>query len=375
MPEVADIFRLHAPAYRQRFGQNLLPSHRKALEDIEHCRTPYFGGHVYSCLHCGREHYSYHSCQNRHCPKCQGERTERWLQQMRSRMLPCPYFLITPTLPKELRSLARSHQKVVYSILMQSAGAAIQELALDPRYLGATPAIMAVLHTWTRAMAYHLHVHFLVSAGGLDPNGRWVDAKRSRFLFPAPALSPIFRAKFCDGLRRRRLLQYAPAKVWKKNWVVDCKHAGNGETVLSYLARYIHRIAISNSRIDAIDNGQVTFHYRQNKTHQLKYVTIPGQDFIARFLQHVLPRGFTKVRYYGLWSPSSAAKLEEARAQLPPAPPPPPPQPVTIPGGDSAETTRAAATQDFSTTCHLCPFCHQGPLLLLRLVPRRARSP
>ena len=372
MPEVADIFRLHGPAYRERFGQKLLPSHRKALDDIEHCRTPYFGGHVYSCLHCGREHYSYHSCQNRHCSKCQRERTERWLQQMRSRMLPCSYFLITATLPQELRSLARSHQKAVYSILMQSAAAAIQKLALDPQYIGAIPAIMGILQTWTRAMTYHPHVHFLVSAGGLDPNGRWVDAKRAHFLLPAPALSPIFQGKFCHGLRRRGLLEHAPAKVWKKNWVVDCKRAGNGEMVLSYLARYIHRIAISNSRIDTIDNGQVTFHYRHNKTHQLKYVTISGQDFIARFLQHVLPRGFTKVRYYGLWSPSSAAKLEEARAQLPPAPPP---QPVKTPSRDPGDTIHAAATPDFCTTCHLCPFCHQGPLLLLRVVPRRARSP
>lgn len=371
MPEVADIFRLHGAAYRQRFGQNLLPSHRRALDDIESCRTPDLGGNLYSCLHCGREHYSYHSCQNRHCPKCQRERTERWLRQQGSRMLPCSYFLITATLPQQLRSLARSQQKIIYGILMQSAAAAIQKLALDPRYLGATPAIMGALHTWTRGMAYHPHVHFLVSAGGLDQNGRWINSKRPRYLLPTRALSVIFRAKFCDGLRKRGCLHLAPTTVWKKNWVVHGQHAGSGQTVLTYLARYIHRIAITNSRIDGIDNGQVTFHYRDNKTRSIKQITISAPDFIARFLQHVLPRGFTKVRYYGLWSPSSAAKLEEARAQIPT----PPLAPVATPGRDADDGATVDAAPDSVPAHHRCPFCRQGPLLLCRIVPRRGRSP
>jgi hypothetical protein len=288
-------------------------------------------------------------------------------------LLACSYFLVTATLPQELRSLARSQQKRIYGILMQSAAAAIQKLALDPQYIGATPAIMGVLHTWTRAMTYHPHAHFLVSAGGLDRNGRWIHSKRSHYLLPARTLGLIFRAKFCDSLRRQGWLGDAPAKVWRKNWVVHCQHAGSGETVLSYLARYIYRIAISNNRIDAIDNGQVTFHYRDNKTQLVKRVTISGQDFVARFLQHVLPRGFTKVRYYGLWSPSSAAKLVEARAQLPSAPPPP--QTDKIPARHRDGRIRATATPDLCTTCHLCPFCRQGPLLFLRVLPRRARSP
>jgi len=373
MPEVADIFRLHAPAYREQFGQKLLPSHRKALEDIERCRTPDLGGHVYSCQNCGYEHYSYHSCRNRHCPKCQHERTERWLHQQRSRLLPCPHFLITATLPQELRSLARSRQKALYAILMQTTAASILKLALDPRYLGAKPAIMGILHTWTRAMTYHPHVHFLVSAGGLDRNGRWVHPNHSHYLLPARALGLIFRAKFCDALRRHGLLDNAPTKVWNKNWVVHCQHAGTGETVLSYLARYIYRIAISNHRIETIDNAQVTFRYRDNKTQLLKRTTISGQDFIARFLQHVLPRGFTKVRYYGLWSPSSTTKLEEARAQLPP--PPPPPQPAKARGRDPNNSTDASAILESFSSYHLCPFCHQGPLLHRRILPRRPRSP
>lgn len=370
MPEVAEIFGLHARTYRQRFGEKLLPSHRRALEDIEHCRTSYFGGHVYSCSHCGREHYSYHSCQNRNCPKCQRERTERWLRQIRSRMLPCPYFLITATLPQELRPLARSHQKNLYGILFQTAAAAIGKLARDPAYLGATPAILAVLHTWSRAMAYHPHVHFLVSAGGLDENGRWILPKHSHYLMPVRPLGLIFRAKICDALRRQGWLDEVPDKVWKKNWVLHCQHAGSGETVVSYLARYVHRIAIRNSRIDTIDNGQVTFHYRDNKTQSLKRITLSGPDFLSRFLQHVLPRGFMKVRYYGLWSPSSAAKLEEARAQIPP-----PPRSLNTSETDCEKRIHASPSPDPRPSDHLCPFCHRGPILLRRILPRRARSP
>jgi len=373
MPEVADIFRLHAQAYRERFGQKLLPSHRKALDDIERCRTPYFGGHVYSCQHCGREHYSDHSCQNRHCPKCQHERTERWLEHQRSRMLPCPYFLITATLPQELRSLARSHQKALYAILIQSAAAAIRKLALDPATLGATPALLGVLHTWTRALTYHPHVHFLVSAGGLDDEQRWIDSKRPHFPLPARPLSLIFRAKFCDALRRHGLLEETPPQVWKKNWVVHCQHAGSGETVLSYLARYIYRIAIRNHRIENIDNGQVTFHYRDNKTQIFKRITLSAQDFISRFLQHVLPRGFTKVRYYGLWSPAAASRLQAARAQLLP------PSPTRGKEPDPADPTSTGSAASSSLLAHprprLCPYCHQGPVLLTSTIPRRARAP
>jgi len=285
-------------------------------------------------------------------------------------MLPSPYFLITATLPQELRSLTRSHQKKVYGILFQTAAAAIQKLAHDPTYLGATPAILAVLHTWSRAMAYHPHVHFLVSAGGLDENGHWILPKHSHYLMPARPLGLIFRAKFCDALRKQGLLDEVPPKVWKKNWVLHCQHAGSGETVVSYLARYIHRIAISNSRIDTIDNGQVTFHYRDSKTQNLKRITLSGHDFLSRFLQHVLPRGFTKVRYYGLWSPSSAAKLEEARAQISV-----PPRPIKTSESDCENSIHASPSPGARIPDHLCPFCHRGPILLRRVLPRRARSP
>lgn len=185
MLEIADIFREVGPAYRERFGARMLPSHLKAMSDIELCRTAALGGHLRKCDHCGETDYSYHSCRNRHCPKCHGDQTERWLEAQRSRMLLCPYFLLTFTLPDELRELARSNQKIVYGILLTCAAEALKTLAADPRYMGARPGMIAVLHTWTRAMLYHPHAHFLVTAGGLTKDDRrWVECKNPAFLVP-----------------------------------------------------------------------------------------------------------------------------------------------------------------------------------------------
>jgi hypothetical protein len=206
MLEVADIVRLHGAAYRQQFGDRLTATQKRALRDILHCRTPFFGGHVYTCAPCGRDVYAYHSCGNRHCPKCHRDQTERWLARHRSRLLPCPYYLLTFTLPAPLRPLARSHPRIVYSLLLRSAAQSLLKLARDPRYLGGRPACLAILHTWTRAMLYHPHVHMLVSAGGLGPDGHWIPPRSRGFFVPVRALSPIFRARMCDGLNRAGLL-------------------------------------------------------------------------------------------------------------------------------------------------------------------------
>ena len=172
MLEVADVFREAGPAYRQRFGSRMLPSHLKAMRDIERCRTQALGGHLRQCDRCATLQYSYHSCRNRHCPKCQGDQTQAWLDRQRARLLPCPYFLLTFTLPDPIRRLARSHQKAVYGILLSAAAQSLLELTADPRWLGARPAVLAVLHTWTRDLRYHSHAHLLVSAGGLRPDRR-----------------------------------------------------------------------------------------------------------------------------------------------------------------------------------------------------------
>ena len=368
MLEVADILRLHGAAYRDRFGDRLLPSHVRAMRDLEGCRTAYFGGHVAQCDHCAQQVYLYHSCRNRHCPKCHGAQTERWLDAQRARLLPCPYFLLTLTLPRELRALARTHQKVVYGLLMRCAAAALNTLTRDPRYLGARIGCLGVLHTWTRAMRYHPHVHLLVTAGGLSADGaQWIAPTHPTYLLPVRALSVIFRAKLCTALKKAGLLEHAPSPVWKKDWVVHAQPAGRGVKVLEYLGRYVFRIAISNSRIERIEDGQVTFRYRDNRSQQLRRVTIPALEFLTRFLQHVLPRGYTKVRDYGIWSGARRTDLDHARVLLGGAPIPattadvPVAPPVSNPAVPPAPST--------------CPHCRIGHLIVMEVLHPRRKVP
>lgn len=363
MLEVADIVRLHGPAYRQQFGHSLTAEQKRALHDIENCRTPFFGGHVYQCDHCSEQVFAYHSCGNRSCPKCHHNQTERWLRKQRRQLLPCSYFLVTFTLPEQLRPLAHSHPRQMYSILIKAAAQALQKLAADPRFLGARIGALAVLHTWTRAMLFHPHVHMLVTAGGLSTDGTsWIEPKHSGFLVPVQALSTIFRAKIRAALKKAKLLQRLSPQLWKQKWVVHCQHAGRGEKVLNYLARYVFRIAIANSRIESVDAQGVRFRYRDNKTQEIRHVLITGVEFIHRFLQHVLPRGCVKVRSYGLFSPSSRKQLDAARHLL-----------ATIPSSDSSAQP---SSSDVAALPLCCPHCHTGKLRLIENLPaRRSHSP
>lgn len=365
MIEVADILRQHGAAFRASHA--LLPSQVRALQDIENCRTEFFGGHVAQCDHCGHLRYAYHSCRNRHCPKCHGEQAEDWLERQRSLLLPVPHFLLTFTLPAELRRLAFGNQKHVYGALLRCAAASVLKLAADPRWLGATPTVLAVLHTWTRAMLYHPHVHLLVSAGGLAPDGlRWMATKNPAFLVPVRALSVIFRAKMRDALKTLGQLEQIPPLAWRKPWVVHCQHAGSGSKVLEYLARYVFRVAITNSRIEVFENGRVTFRYRDNRTQQICRVRLPADEFIQRFLHHVLPKGFPKVRHYGLASSANGPHREQARRLLPDTHPPP--QPAISP-------TDAPARQPGIESLPLCPQCHQGHLHIIQSVRPRRKFP
>jgi hypothetical protein len=364
MLEVADIVRLHGDEFRAKFHSQLTAVQKKALRDIQNCRTPFFGGHVYQCDHCEQKRYSYHSCRNRSCPKCHCDQTTRWITQQRQRLLPCSYYLITLTLPAVLRPLAQSHSKVVYGILMKAAADAVQKLAADARFLGARPGILAVLHTWTRAMLYHPHVHMLVSAGGLSFDGRrWVQPKNPKFLVPVKALSVIFAAKVCTALKKAGLLHSIPRDVWKKPWVVHSRHAGSGQKVLEYLGRYVFRIALTNNRLEQIQDGKVTFRYRDNRTQLLCRITLSGIEFLRRFLQHVLPRGCTKVRHYGIFSSHCRDKLDSARSFM------------TLP--DAIATTTAPSTDIVADPgCETCPSCRVGKLRLIDTLPRqRSRSP
>jgi Putative transposase/Transposase zinc-binding domain len=331
MPELADILRLHGPEYLAKYHNRLLPSHRRAIADLCLCRTAALGGHVYRCPQCQQEHYRYHSCKNRPCPQCQQEQAEHWLEQQRARLLPVPYFLATFTLPQGLRSLARSPQQLVYALLFQASQQALHKLAADPKYVGGTLGMLGVLQSWARDLRYHPHVHYLIPGGGLAPDGHtWLSARRN-YLLPEKPLAQLFRAKFRDLLKKAGLLEQVPSTVWRQDWVVDIIAVGSGEAALKYLAPYVFRVAISNRNILDLHDGQVTFRYRHAHTDTTRVTTLPAETFIARFLQHVLPRGLQKVRSYGLLHPKQRHRLQVVKAQLPPdssqrvdASPPPP---------------------------------------------------
>jgi hypothetical protein len=328
----------------------------RTLEAIAHCRTAALGGEVFACDHCGRLHYSYHSCGNRHCPKCHGPQTEEWLAKQRERLLPCPYYLLTFTLPAELRVLARARPKIVYDLLLKNAASAVQTLCADPKWLGAQPALLGVLHTWTRALLYHPHVHFLVSAGGLSASGQqWMEPRHRAFFLPMRVLSRLFQGKMRASLRAAGLLPQLPALLWsrEKKWVVHAQPAGEGEKVLEYLGRYVFRVAISNSRLESLQDGQVTFRYRDSRTQQLKRVTLPAADFLQRFLQHVLPPGFPKVRHYGLDGSACRVRRDKAMALL------------VEQKKHAAQTNRRPPERSSEQVPPLpkCPHCHQGHLL------------
>ncbi len=308
--ELADIFLRYGPAYIERFGDQMLPSHRRALHDIAFCRTDAFGGHVDVCNHCHHVEFVYHSCCNRSCPKCHIADTKQWLEKRESELLPIPYFHVVFTLPKELHQLVRANQKKLLATLMKAAAYSLLKLAQDPKYLGGKPAIMISLHTWTRAMVWHPHAHCLVSAAGISSDySQWLQVKNKTFLAPVKALSKIFRAKFMKLARKALPITSSnkkfPAGIWQKNWVVYSKpNLKEPQKVLQYLARYVHRIAITNNRIISDQDGKITFQYKDSKTSKTKKMTLEAMEFTRRFLQHVLPKGFHKVRFYGLWHSS-----------------------------------------------------------------------
>lgn len=354
MPTLADIFIRYRDEYLRQFSAGMLPSHRRVMTAITTCRTQALGGSLYRCPSCERKHYSYHSCGNRHCPQCGNDAATKWAQTQSARIPRMPCFLMTFTVPHQHNGLIRSHQKDLYGLLFTAASEALKKLAADPRYLGAQPGMLAVLHTWGRDIGYHPHLHFLVPAGGINERGKWVPTRYRDFLVPVKALSLIFRAKFRDRLKELGLYELVPRDVWRKKWVVHCEPAGQGPELIRYLARYIHRVALTNSNIVAMRDDRVTFRYQPVGTKTCKTMTLPALAFMARFLQHVLPGRFAKVRYYGFLHPRCSAKLEAVRKQLGLAPPPPLP-------ADKPEPM-------------LCPHC-ETPLFLLGMLPRLRAPP
>jgi hypothetical protein len=352
--EVADVIRQYGGAFLDQYGGVLSVAQRKVLRDLAACRTAELGGHLEHCLDCGHDRIAYNSCRNRHCPKCQALARAHWLDQQAQHLLPVEYHHVVFTLPAELGDLALANPAVLYDLLMRSAAATLREVAANPKRLGATVGVLMVLHTWGQNLHHHPHIHCVVTGGGLscdsagkiDASPRWV-ACRPGFFLPVRVLSRVFRGKFLAGLRAAlaagplvlpgRLAALAEpgrwatwcAALYAKEWVVYAKRPFGGPAqVLKYLARYTHRVAISNSRLLDLRDGQVTFRYKDYAdAHRQKALTLSADEFLRRFVQHVLPKSFVKIRHYGLLANAQReTRLALCRSLLlvavvPPAPP------------------------------------------------------
>ncbi len=362
--ELADIFRQYGPAYRQKYASRMPAAHFKVMRAVEQCRTEALGGQVYRCPNCEQLQYSYHSCRNRHCPKCQHENGQRWLEKQQDLLLRVPYFLLTFTLPSGFNEVARSHQSLLYDLLFKTSAAAAQQLAQEPRWIGGQLGMVGVLHTWGRNLAYHPHIHYLVPGGAWkDTEKRWVPARQD-FLLPVRALSRVFRGKLRQALRDTDCYAYIPAKVWQQDWVVHCEGVGSGLNALKYLAPYIFRVALSNNRLLKLEGDRVTFRYRATETGAEKRCTLGAEDFIHRFLQHVLPKGFVKVRYYGFFAATRRARLASVRQIL-----------GTLPAPSPSAQTLSQTSPTPALPKLLCPHCAQPMLFQHSLAPTLCRSP
>jgi predicted Zn-ribbon and HTH transcriptional regulator len=369
--EVADIFRDHGPAWREANQGHVSLDQLKVMSAIERCRTAALGGHVARCENpaCGYTEIAFNSCRNRHCPKCQAAASRRWLADREAELLPVPCFHVVYTLPSELRDIAYQNKRVVYDLLMKAAAETTLTIAADPKRLGARIGITAVLHTWGSAMTHHPHVHMIVPGGGLSSDStRWV-AARANFLIHVNVLARLFRGKMLAmlmdahdanqltffnahaGLADRRTFKRFLAPLRRIKWVVYCKAPFAGpEQVLRYLSRYTHRVAISNRRLMAADNGAIAFRwkdYRVNGPGRWKTMRLHPHEFIRRFLMHVLPKGFHRIRHYGLFANANRAEnIATARALLNVAPP----------AADTQEQPDIAADTTRVLACP-CPRC------------------
>ncbi len=361
MTELAEIIRLHGAEYLAKHDERMLPSHRKAMRDIGLCRTPPMGGRVYTCRNNSDHHdYSYHSCKNRACPKCQNNDATEWIRQQEALLLNTDYFLVTTTVPHQLHPVARSNQKTVYGKLISSSAQAIVKLIADKKYCGGLGGCIGVLQTWDRTMGYHLHVHFIVPAGAFSKDlQRWRPVRNKQYLIPEKALAKLVRGKFKDAMRKEGLFSKINPKVWTKNWIADCEYVGSAHSAIKYIAPYVHRIAITNRRIEKLHQGEVTFRYKVSRSTCWKRMTLPVDTFLARFLQHVLPKGFQKVRYYGIFHHASRDKLNAARQSL----------------GQAPYSRPARAARPPETGYRPCPICGAEMTLTETIKPKKSRAP
>ncbi len=374
--EVADIFRDHGPAWRLANSGHVSLDQLKVMSAVERCRTAALGGHVARCEDCAHEHIAYNSCRNRHCPKCQGAAARTWLAERQAELLPVGYFHLVFTLPGQIADIAYQNKRVIYGILLKASAETMLTIAADPKHLGARIGITAVLHSWGSAMTHHPHVHMIVPGGGLSPDGKaWLSC-RPRFLLPVRVLSRLFRRLFLEklmaaheaghlrffndhaALADRTAFKRYLEPLRKVEWVVYAKEPFAGpDQVLAYLARYTHRVAISNRRLVSADQRGVTFRwkdYRVSGSARYKTMTLSSHEFIRRFLLHVLPKGFHRIRHYGLLANGNrAANLDRARALL------------AVPDHDQAAAAASPDKPDEpSPHSHPCPKCG-GPMVII----------
>ena len=302
---INDILRQFGAQYLEKYSDRMSQDQIRTLKALCRCRSPSGGTILYHCKQCSRVHHVPKSCGNRHCPSCQGAKAREWLEQQLARLLPCAYFMMTFTVPEEFRRFMRSHPRECYKALFEAAYHSLSTLAEDKKYLGSgNIGATGVLHTWGRDLNYHPHVHFIVPGGAISASGTEWLSSRNDFLVPVLALSKIFRAKFKLLMTQCGLLEQIEQAVWDKAWIVNCQAVGDGRQSLKYLAPYVYRVAIGNHRIRNVQvnedgTGSVTFLVKPSKTRSYRPMTVTAEEFVRRFLQHVLPRGFQKVRHFG----------------------------------------------------------------------------
>lgn len=356
--ELASVLRTHWPEVERHPQINSWQL--RCLGALMRCRTAAMGGHLDACSSCGTTRISYNSCRNRHCPKCQGKNREHWIQKREAELLPVPYFHVVFTLPSELNQLAMHRPREVYSCLFETAWESLQTFGRDPKHLGAQTGMIAILHTWGQQLTLHPHLHCIVPGGGLSKNGKWKTAKtKGKYLFPVKALSPVFRAKYVERLKDKLpdLDRQLVNALFRKNWVVYAKRPfGHPKAVLEYLGRYTHKVAISNHRIKSIENGQVSFSYKDyRKAGKNLEMNLEALEFIRRFSQHILPKGFVRIRHYGILS-STAKKssIPKISLQLKQKP-------------QQAQEPRKLE----SYNPKICPCCKTETMVTIEIIPRR----
>ena len=334
MPTLREIFTAFGPEYVECYPQLPL-AHRKVISAIQQCQSGHYGHSLYQCHTCGGQHRVQHSCGNRHCPQCQQQKTQQWLQHHLDKQLPGPHFLLTFTVPETLRPFIRSHQRPAYQAMFHASATALKRLAKDERFVGTDlPGFTGVLHTWGRQLQYHPHIHYIVPGGGLSTDRTTWCPSRANFFVPVKALSPIYRALFKDEMRHAGLLEQIDPQAWTLPWNVHSQANHHGSSAFSYLAPYVFKVAISNHRLVALTDRTVTFTYRKVGSARLRTAHLDGMEFLRRFLQHVLPEGLQKVRHFGFCHASCALSLATIRQlivqehpgeDLPPPRTPPPP--------------------------------------------------